>query len=150
MEQRVLLADAERGDEAIDRLPHRVSANAQRAIVPRGISGDVDATCVKHLELEQLPLDVLRDALVAHALKDLAQDQISQRQALPIERSMQPVRLRIRNPSEVIDPDGGIDDDHSASARHPTLTRHPEIAFPGHLPAQAPDAPLPTRLDQQA
>ena len=62
VQERVLFADTEHGDQAVDRLPHRVSANAQRAIVPRGISGHVDAACAKHLELEQLPLDVLRDA----------------------------------------------------------------------------------------
>src|SRR4051812_43782043 len=122
VKQRVLFADAETRNQAVNRLPHRVSAAAQRPIVSRGIPSHLDAARVEYLQRQQLSLDVLRDPLVAHTLQDLAQDEISEGETLPLERCVKPVGLRIRYAAEIIDPDGGVDDDHRSSPRDATLT----------------------------
>lgn len=121
MQQSVLFADAERRDQAIDRLSHRVSAAAQDAIVPGRVSSNLGAARAEHFQGEQLSLDILRDSLVAYALQDLTQNQIREGETFAVERCMEPVGFRIRHAPEVVDPDGGIDDDHRVSPRDAAL-----------------------------
>jgi hypothetical protein len=121
VQRRMMFTQAERRNQAIDRLAYGVSAAAQRAIVPRRISSKVDAARVEHLQLEQLSLDAPGDALVTYALQDFTQDQISDGETLPVERSVEPVGFRIRHAAEVVDPDGGVDDDRRDSPRDTIL-----------------------------
>jgi len=118
MKQRVLLAQAEGRNQTVDGLPHRVTAASKRPIVPRRLACQRHTTCVEELQLQQPPLHVLRDYVVANALQHFAQDDVGKRKPLAVEFSVQPVRLAIVRALEVINPDRGVHDDH-------VLLRHP-------------------------
>src|SRR5262245_61927059 len=107
-----MLADTECGNEAIDRLPHRVTTPSQRAVVSRGLLRQSDAPRLKHFQSEQLALNVLCRSLALNALQDFAQDQIGDAQALAIELRVKPIGLWIRGPPEVVNPDRGVNDNH--------------------------------------
>jgi hypothetical protein len=113
VQQGVLLANAKRGDETIDRFSNRVPSSAQCAIVASRISGQVHATCVEHLQLQQLALYVLCCGLITNALQDFAENHIRECKALSVDFHMKPIRCRMPDPLEVIDPDSRVDDDHA-------------------------------------
>jgi hypothetical protein len=150
MQQGVLLAEAKRLDKAIDRLEDRMTATPERSVVARGVANQVDAAGLEDLELEQLPLDSDRSRLVANTLKHFADDQIRDAKPLPIELRIEPVRLRVPDAAEVIDPDRGVDDDHDELLRDSAAAGPLEITLPGLLASEASDAPLAARLDEQA
>src|SRR5882672_4788510 len=115
MQQRVLLPDAERCDQTIDRLPHGVATSAERSVVPRRLTSQVDAAHVEHLELEQLTLDLFRCDVITNTLEHFAENHISEPEALTLQFSVNPIGLGIRDAAEVIDPNGGLDDHHVAT-----------------------------------
>ena len=113
MQQRVLLAYTECGDQTIDGPPHSVAAAPKRAIVPRGFPGQVNTAGFEHFQLEQLTLDIFRRELIANALQDLAENHIGEPQTLAIQFRMNPIGFGIRDALEIIDPDSGVDDHHA-------------------------------------
>src|SRR4030095_6448394 len=112
MQQRMLLPYEERVDQTIDRPAHGVAASPERSVVPRCLTRQVDAAHVEHFEPEQLTLDLFRCDLVTNALEHLAENQISEPEALTLQLSVNPIGLGIRDAAEVIDPNGGVDDHH--------------------------------------
>lgn len=114
VQQRMVLAYTECCDNAVDCFPNSVAATAQRAIVPSCFPRQLDAGCFKYFQLEQLPLDVFRDRLIANALKNFAENQIREPETLPIEFHVEPLGLGIRDSLEVIDPNSRVDDHHAA------------------------------------
>lgn len=108
----MILANAKRSDQAIDRVPNGVAPAPQPPVVPSGVSGQIDTTCLEHVELAQLTLHLIRCGIVAHALQDFAKDEIDQPEALTIELRIQPVRFWMVVAVKVIDPDGRVDDHH--------------------------------------
>ena len=128
MKQRVLLTQAECRNEAVDGLPHRVTAAPKRPIVSRRLACQRHAPCLEHLQLHELPFNLLRHHVVADALQHFAEDDVRQPEALAIEFGVQPVRLRILRALEVIDPDRGVYDHHAAYFA--TRSRRDELRSP--------------------
>ena len=98
MNQRVLLADTKRRNQTIDRLANGVTAASKRPIVARGLTRQVGATHVEHLELQQLTLDGLRGNIVPNALQHFAEDQVSEAETLPVQLLVNPLGLGIPTP----------------------------------------------------
>lgn len=134
MQQRVLLTYAKRGDQTIDRFPHRMAAASQHAIVPRGFPRQVDAACFEQFQLKQLALDIFRRELIPDALQHFAENHIGQPETLAIELRMDPICLGIPDALEVIDPDSGVDDHHAgyfATRPRREVSRAPsQVTFP--------------------
>jgi hypothetical protein len=65
MKQRVLLSQAKRGNQAVDRFSHRVTTAPKRSIMSRGLTGQFDAACFEDFQFQQLALHVLRDNIIA-------------------------------------------------------------------------------------
>ncbi len=131
VQQRVLLAYAERGDQTINRLADRVAPGSQRPIIPCGFPRQVDATCFEHFQLEQLALNILRSELIANTLQNFAENQIDEPQTLAIEFRMEPIGFGIREALQVIDPDRGVDDHHASYFA--TRPRRDASRSPSHL-----------------
>ena len=55
VKQGMLVDEAERGDEAVDGLPHRLPARAKCAVVARRGRSQLDAPSVEHLEPTVIP-----------------------------------------------------------------------------------------------
>ena len=133
VQQRVLLADTECGDQAIDGLADGMATAPQHPIVSSCFSRQVDAAGCEHLQLEQLPRDIGRGFLVANALEHFAHDQVHHAKPLAIELCVQPLGLRLLMPR----------------LRHSAATRLLEITLPRNFAVQAANAPLAARLDHQ-
>jgi hypothetical protein len=113
VQQRVLLANTERRDQTVNRLPDSMAAAPQRPIVSRCLRCQVH-TAFEHFQLEELALDILRSELTTNALEDFAEDHIRESKTLLIELRMEPLGLGIRSALEVIDPNRGVDDYHAS------------------------------------
>jgi hypothetical protein len=148
VQQRELLADTQRGNEATDRFPHRVPAAPQRPIMPRRFSRQVNAACLQHFKLQQLALHIGSRGLIPNALEHFAENEVGDSKTLALELCVEPIRLGIRHTTEVVDPDRGIDDDHGTLLRRTPESRLFEIAFPGHLTAEAAKGTLTSRPNQ--
>jgi hypothetical protein len=133
MDERVLIANAKRGDETINRFPNSVASAAKDAIIQRCFSGQIDTARVEHLKLQQLALDIFGN-FVANTLQDFTENQVDEAQALAIEFHMNPIGFGIRNAFQVVDPDGGVDDDHVgyfATRPRRDVSRSPsQVTFP--------------------
>src|ERR1700676_1408778 len=92
MKQRMLAAQAECRDEAIDGLAHSVPAAPEGAIVARRLPRQQGATRFEHLSLRQGSFYVFRDQVITDPLQPLAEDDIGEPEALAIELSVQPIR----------------------------------------------------------
>jgi hypothetical protein len=134
MDERVLIANAKRGDETINRFPNSVASAAKDAIIQRCFSGQIDTARVEHFKLQQLVLDIFGNNLVANTLQDFTENQVDEAQALAIESHMNPIGFGIRNAFQVVDPDGGVDDDHVgyfATRPRRDVSRSPsQVIFP--------------------
>src|ERR1700674_4896157 len=93
MKQRVLPTQAKCSDQAVDGLAHRVTAASKRPIVPRRLACHRHTACVEHLQVQQPPLNLLGDHVVADALQHFAKDDIGEPKSLAVEFCVQPLRL---------------------------------------------------------
>jgi hypothetical protein len=112
MEQRVPLSYAECCDQAIDCLSHSTSAASERPIVPRRLPREVGTACLEQFQFEETSLDIIRCGFIANALQHFAENDVRQPQALTIEFRIKPIRFRIPDTLEIVNPDGGVDDHH--------------------------------------
>ena len=117
MQEDVIVTNAIRGDQQIDRLPHGVAASPQMPVMAGGFDGERGVVDLDDLELEHLCLNRSCFAIVAKSLQDLGQNQRGQANAITIESEVEPLRLRIGDAVEEVDPDGRIDDDHALLGR---------------------------------
>jgi hypothetical protein len=76
---------------AVVRLAHRVTPAPQRSKVARGLAGQADPAGFENVQLEQLPLDMRRGRLVAHALQHFADNQVSDAKPLALKCPVEPV-----------------------------------------------------------
>ena len=111
MQKRMARSDAERRNEAVDRLANGAAPSSQRTVIARGLARQVNAAGFEYFEPPQPILDLF-DSVVAEALQHFAEDDVCQRETLPIQCPIQPVSLRILRALQVVDPDGSVDDDH--------------------------------------
>ena len=63
-------------NEAVDSLAHRVTPTSKRSIIPRRLACHCHALRIEHLQIQQPPLNLLRNHVVANALQDLAEDDV--------------------------------------------------------------------------
>ena len=113
VQQCVLFTQAERGDQAVYRLPYGVTATPKSTIVAGRLSCQREAARFEHLEFRQLFLNLFGREVVANALQYLAQDDVGESKALAVEFGIQPIRLRILGTLEVVDPNGAVDNNHA-------------------------------------
>lgn len=112
MQKGMALSDAERGNEAIDRLPNGAASSSHRAVIAGGFARQIDASGCEHFESQQKILDLSGDGVVAETLQQFAEDDVRQSETLPIQFLIQPVGLRIPHALQIVDPDGCVDNDH--------------------------------------
>lgn len=106
------MAETERCNQAIDRLPNGASLGAERAVVLGSIDRELNPTHLEDFEASQIPEDASGFLFTRQTLQNLANHQVDQSKRLPRKLLVQPIRLRCRDVVEVIDPDGCINDDH--------------------------------------
>ena len=138
VQEDVIVANATRGDQQIDRLPHGVAALPQVPVMAGGFDGERSVVYLDDLELEQLRLNRRRFAIVAKSLQDLGQNQRGQANPITIKSEVKPLRLRIGDAVEEIDPDRRIDNDHKLTVRvrlEAARTHLVQVAFPANLAA---------------
>jgi hypothetical protein len=103
---------AECSDEAINRLADRVAFAAQRAEILSGRYPDIRTSSCKHFKSKKLSLHSSKCMVVGNALQDLAEDDLGQPKSLVSEFSIQPLRLRVLNAAEIVNPNGRINNHH--------------------------------------
>ena len=117
MKERMLSAQTEGRNQAVDRLAYRVATTPERTIIASGFAGQGYAACFEHLQAQQAPPDLLRSSIVADTLKHLAQDDIGQGEPLVIEFRVQPFGFGILYAMEIVNPNRRVDDDHGLLRR---------------------------------
>jgi hypothetical protein len=148
MQKRMALSDAERRNEAIDRLLNGATSPSQRPVIACGLAGQIDAAGFEHFKFQQDFLDLFGRFVVAETLQHFAEDDVGQRETLPIQFLIQPVGLGTPRAAQIVDPDSCIDDDHATLSAEPRQSRPIEIALPRHRSAEAPDTGLASGLNQ--
>ncbi len=114
MQERMATLDAEGPDQDIDRFAHRHALAAQEAIVGRRADGQIGAGQRNEIKSAHRLLDLIRLAVRPQPLKNLAKDEIADKQALPPDKPTQRSHLIREVIVEMIHPDRGIDQDHRA------------------------------------
>ena len=112
VEQRVMFAQTEGGDQAVDVLSHRMTTTPKGAIVTRRVAGKRNAAGFEDDQLRELAFDGFRRSVITDALQHLAEDDVRQPEALALKCSVEPVRFRIPHALEVVDQNRRVDDDH--------------------------------------
>jgi len=148
MQKGMALSNAERRNEAVDRLTNGATSPSQRSVIACGLAGQIDAAGFEYFESQQEFLDLFGRGVVAETLQHFTEDDVGQRETLPIQFVIQPVGLGIPCAAQVVDPDRCIDDDHAKLSGDPRQTRRIEISLPRHRSAQAPDGGLASGLNQ--
>jgi hypothetical protein len=70
------------------------------------------SSSVENLELGQVPPYPPEGGVAADSLQYLAQNKIGQAEALLIQLSVEPISVRIRGATQIINPDGRVYDSH--------------------------------------
>ena len=99
-------------DEAINRLADSVATPAKDSVISRRGNGELGASGWKYLAFAEFGKHGLERALVGNALQYLTKNNISHAETLTLKFSVQPLHLRIADPSKIINPNRGINDDH--------------------------------------
>src|SRR5947207_10393882 len=102
------MRDAPRADQKIDGLADRNAAPAQKSKICRRHDRDGIASHSHNLEAPQQSLDLLRLALAAEALENLAKHQIAKRDLILAEDRAQLPHMRRVTPAEKVDPDAAV------------------------------------------
>jgi hypothetical protein len=139
MQQFMLAPQAERGDETIDGLAHRVAALAQLSIIPSSGHGETAATSFKNLELQQIGSYPHERAFFPNTLQYFAKDEVRQPNAFLLQLPIQPARLRILRAAQIVDPHRRVNDNHSGLFPNPRQARLAKIALPDDFPPKPPD-----------
>ena len=145
----MLLTQTESRDPAIDRLSDPVPSASKRTVVASCFAGKRHSARFEDLQLPQFPLDFFRGSLIPYTLEDLAKDDVGQRESSPVKFGIQPIRFRVANALQVVDPHGRIDDDHAPLPRESPETGGLKVAAPRNLASQSTDAGLAPGLNQQ-
>ncbi len=85
MKQGVTLFNTERGDEAINGLPHRMALRTQAAKIARGGKRKLRTPCLKDLEATQSTMDLNKRTVVRDALQDFTKNQVGEAKTLPVD-----------------------------------------------------------------
>jgi len=150
VKKRMALRQAEGRDQAVDGFADRLATGSKGAVVPRRSDSEGLSSSVEHLEFQQLTAYPREHLVCADSLQNLAQNKIGQTQALPIQLSVEPIRMRIGGSSQVIDPHRRIYNRHARKLLpYPTETRPVQVSFPLHLAAKLADCGLSVRFHQQ-
>jgi len=80
----VPFTQAERGDDAIDRIPNSAPALAELTIVPGSLRREFDAACLEDLEAPQVTEHASGLRVVREAMQNLADAEIQDAQPLPL------------------------------------------------------------------
>jgi len=113
VEKRVSVEEAERSDQTVHCLAHRVPSSPELAAIRSRGCRQILSTHRENLELLELPMHLLCLCLPSHALQDLAQNDVCKSEPLPLQVCVQPFRVGRVYALEVIDPDRRIDKNHN-------------------------------------
>ena len=98
-------------DYGVDGLAHRNSQGSQRTEVPSRLNSNVPSSQVDYIQRSQQFSGHVEITLARKALKHFGQYEIAGYHWLSPQQGIQPVRLRRRCPSEVVDPHGRIEEE---------------------------------------
>jgi hypothetical protein len=112
MQEDMIIEDTKSCDEAIHSLPDRFPSGPQGSIVLCRCHGQFDAACGKDLQRQQTSTHFGKFPILDNTLQHLTKDQVQDAQALDVDFSMNPIRLRSGNASQIIHPHAGVDDYH--------------------------------------
>ena len=68
----MVLTEAEGSNQAVDRLPYCVTPGPKRPIISRRLTCQRHAACLEDLQVQQPPLHLFRDNVVADTLQHFA------------------------------------------------------------------------------
>ena len=104
-------------DYGVDGFAHRNSQGSQGAEVPGGLNGNVPSSQIHHIQGSQQFSGHVEITLARKTLKHFGQYEIAGYHWLVPQQGIQPVRLRRRCPSEVVNPHAGINQNHGSVLR---------------------------------
>ena len=144
------MAKAKRGNQTVDGLADRVSPLTETPEISRGLNSQFLTASLKYLELAKFTQDSRERLLVSDTLKSLAENQISQSEALPTKLAIKVVGLFVPQAAQIVDPHRGINDHHRSLLHKSAETRLVKVSVPTDLASKPPNGGLRPSLNQQA
>lgn len=144
------MAKAKRGNQTVDGLADGVSPLAEIPEISRGLDSQFLTASLKYLELTRFMQDSCERLVVSDTLKSLAENQISQSEALPAKFAIKVVGLFIPQTAQIVDPHRGINDHRRSLLHKSPETRLVQITVPTDLASKSANGGLRPSLNQQA
>jgi hypothetical protein len=142
--------DAKRGNQTVDGLADCAPPLTKTPEISRGLDSQLRATSLEYLELAKITQDSCERLIVSDTLKSLAENEVRESEALPIELAVKVIGLLVPQVAQVVDPDRSINDDHGSLLRKSPKTRLAKVSVPADLASKPPNGSLRPSLNQQA
>ena len=131
------MAKAKRGNQTVDCLADCVSPLTKTPEIPRSLDSQFLTASLKYLELTRFMQDSCERLVVSDTLKSLAENQISQSEALPAKFAIKGVGLFIPQTAQIVDPHRGINDHRRSLLHKSPETRLVQITVPTDLASKS-------------
>jgi hypothetical protein len=141
---------AKRSNQTVDGLADGASPLTETLEISRGLDSQFLTASLKYLELAKFTQDSCERLLVSDTLKSLAENQISQSEALPTKLAIKVVGLFVPQTTQIVDPDRGINDHHWSLLHKSPETRLVKVSVPTDLASKPANGGLRPSLNQQA
>jgi hypothetical protein len=148
VEQRMPASKAKGGNQTVDRLADGASPLAETPEISRGLDSEFLTPSFKYLKLAKFPQDSYERLLVSDTLKSLAENQISQPEALPTKLAIKIVGLFVPQTAKIVDPHRGINDHHWCLLHKSPATRLVKVPVPTNLASKRANRGLRPSLNQ--
>lgn len=106
------VADAKGRNQTVGRLADCAPPLTETSKISRRLDSQLLATSLEYLELAKFTQDSSERLFVSDTLKSLAENQVRESKALPIEIAVKVITLLIPQAAQIVHPDRGINDDH--------------------------------------
>src|ERR1700675_3440414 len=97
------VTDAKRGNQTVDGLADGASPLTETPEISRGLDSQLLATGLEYLELAKITQDSCECLLVSDTLKSLAENQVRESKALPIELAVKVIGLLVPQAAQIVD-----------------------------------------------
>jgi len=144
------VAKAIRGNQTVDGLADGVPPLAETPEISCRLDSQFRTASLKDLELTQFTQDSRERILVSNTLKSLAENQISQSEALPTKLAIKVVGLFVPQTVQIVNPHRSINDHHWSLLRQAPETRLVKVSVPTDLASKPANGGLRSGLNEQA